>query len=303
MARRVRRSTSLKFPPHLTEICRFVLGSPPYLTLIRGMHESERHLLILSVLQEKPLATVRELVELTRSSEATIRRDISALSDQQKLRKMRGGAEAINPRPMPGLAGRPFAFNKSVNVSKKRAIARAAVAMCEDGEAIIINGGTTTFQMVHYLTPRHLQVFTNSFPIADHLLNQTQNTVIVPGGTIYREQNIILSPFENDGSKHFQAQKMFMGAQGVGAMGIMEADSLVVQAEEKLIGQADELILLVDSSKFERRSSLVLCPLARAATIITDNGISDDARHMVNDAGINLVVVDAIDESPGPTNG
>lgn len=237
------------------------------------------------------MATVRELVELTQSSEATIRRDISALDRQQKLRRLRGGAETINPRPIAGLTGRPFALNKSVNVTKKRAIAKAAVDMCEDGEAIIINGGTTTFQMVHYLTSRHLQVLTNSFPIADHLLYQTQNTVIIPGGTIYREQNIILSPFEDDGSRHFYAKKIFMGAQGVGPMGIMEVDSLVVQAEEKLIGQADELVLLVDSGKFEKRSSLVLCPLDRAATIITDDGICDMARQMVEDLGINLITV------------
>jgi len=268
--------------------------------IIAAMHESERHLLILSVLQEKPLAMVRELVELTQSSEATIRRDISALDSLGRLRKRRGGAEALHTRAMPGLVGRPFAFNKSVNVGKKRAIARAAVDLCRDGEAIIINGGTTTFQMVHYLTARSLQVFTNSFPIAEHLLNQSQNTVIVPGGTIYREQNIILSPFENDGSKHFQATKMFMGAQGVGAMGIMEADNLVVQAEEKLIGQADELILLVDSSKFEKRSSLVLCPLERASTVITDSDISTAAREMVEASGVRLIVVDTVAEDSRP---
>lgn len=255
------------------------------------MHESERHLLILSVLQEKPMATVRELVDLTHSSEATIRRDISALDRQKKLRRLRGGAETINPPSIAGLAGRPFAFNKSVNVNKKRAIAKAAVDMCQDGEAIIINGGTTTFQMVHYLTSRYLQVLTNSFPIAEHLLHQTQNTVIVPGGTIYREQNIILSSFENDGSRHFHANKIFMGAQGVGPMGIMEVDGLVVQAEEKLMGQADELVLLVDSSKFEKRSSLVLCPLERASIIITDDEISDNARQMIEDLRIHLITV------------
>jgi DeoR family transcriptional regulator, ulaG and ulaABCDEF operon transcriptional repressor len=255
------------------------------------MHESERHLLILSVLQEKPMATVRELVDLTHSSEATIRRDILALDRQKKLRRLRGGVETINPRPIAGLAGRPFAFNKSVNVNKKRAIAKAAVDMCQDGEAVIINGGTTTFQMVHYLTTRHLRVLTNSFPIAEHLLHQSQNTVVVPNGTIYREQNIILSSFENDGSRHFYANKIFMGAQGVGPMGIMEVDSLVVQAEEKLMGQADELVLLVDSGKFEKRSSLVLCPLERASTIITDDEISDKARHMIEDLGIHLITV------------
>lgn len=255
------------------------------------MHESERHRLILSVLREKPVATVRELVLLTESSEATIRRDIAALSRQKKLLKMRGGVEALNAPLTTGLAGRPFAYNKSLNVDRKRAIARKAVDMCEDGEAIIINGGTTTFQMVHYLTTRHLQVFTNSFPIADHLLSHSRNTVIVPGGTLYREQNIILSPFSDDGSRHFAARIMFMGAQSIGPLGIMEADPLIIQAEEKLISQAETLVILADSSKFTRRSTLVLCSLERVTRIVTDNGISDAAAAMIEEAGVDLIVV------------
>lgn len=255
------------------------------------MHESERHRLILSVLQERPMATVRELVELTESSEATIRRDIGTLDRESKLRRMRGGAEAIEPTAMPGLAGRTFAYNKGINVGKKRAIARRAVEMCEDGDPIIINGGTTTFQMVHFLATRRLQVLTNSFPIAEHLLYNSRNTVILPGGAVYREQNIILSPFANDGSRHFSAKRMFMGAQGVGPHGITEADPLVIQAEEKLIGQAEDLVILVDSSKFLRHSSLVLCPLDRVSTIITDNQVSDAARALVEAAGVTLVVV------------
>jgi DeoR family ulaG and ulaABCDEF operon transcriptional repressor len=234
---------------------------------------------------------VRELVELTESSEATVRRDIGALDRQRKLRRMRGGAEAIEAAPMPGLAGRTFADNKSVNVGKKRAIARRAVEMCRDGESIIINGGTTTFQMVHYLASRRLQVLTNSFPIAEHLLYNSKNTVILPGGAIYREQNIILSPFANDGSRHFSARRMFMGAQGVGPHGVTEADPLVIQAEEKLIGQAEDLVVLVDSSKFLRHSSLVLCPLERVSTIITDDQIPADARALVEGAGVELIVV------------
>jgi DeoR family ulaG and ulaABCDEF operon transcriptional repressor len=255
------------------------------------MHESQRHRLILSVLQEKPVVTVRELVELTESSEATIRRDISALHLQKKLRKMRGGAESINPVPLVGLAGRPFSVNQNVNVDRKRAIARAAVEMCEDGDAIIINGGTTTFQMVHFLSTRWMEVFTNSFPIAEHLLRHSKNTVVVPGGTIYREQNIILAPFENDGSKHFSARRMFMGAQGVGPMGIMEADPLLIHAEEKLINQAEELVVLVDSSKFGQRHSKILCPLDRVTAIITDEGVSDEARRIVGEAGVELITV------------
>ncbi|SFR18587.1 DeoR/GlpR family DNA-binding transcription regulator [Poseidonocella sedimentorum] len=254
------------------------------------MHETERHRIILSAVQERPLVTVAELVALTETSEATIRRDIAALDQKKRLRRVRGGAEALTPPNLPGLAGRPFSVNQAMNSEAKQAIAKEAVALCEDGEPIIINGGTTTFQMVHPLANRRLQVLTNSFPIAEHLLRHSKNTVMLPGGAIYREQNIVLSPFDNDMTRHFYARRMFMGAQGLGPIGLMESDPLLIQAEEKLIGQADELVVLVDSTKFHNRSSLVLCPLERIDIVITDEGITDRAASMLEAADIRLIV-------------
>ncbi|WP_415401784.1 DeoR/GlpR family DNA-binding transcription regulator [Tateyamaria sp. SN3-11] len=257
------------------------------------MHEKERHRIILSAVQDRPVVTVVDLCSLTGVSEATIRRDISTLHMQQKVRRVRGGAEAITPPQFVGLAGRPFTVNETLRTSEKQAIARAAVDMCEDGDSIIINGGTTTFQMVHPLASRRLQVFTNSFPIAEHLLKHSKNTVMLSGGTIYREQNIILSPFDNDVTRNFYAKRMFMGAQGMGPIGLMEADPLLIQAEQKLIGQADELVVLVDSSKFSQRSSLVLCQLERISSVITDDGISDKAAAMLEAADVELIVANA----------
>ena len=255
------------------------------------MHETERHRIILSAVQDRPVATVVDLVALTGASEATVRRDIATLHVQKRLRRVRGGAEAITPPQFVGLAGRPFSVNETINAAQKRAIARAAVALCEDGEPIIINGGTTTFQMVHPLSARRMQVFTNSFPIAEHLLKHSMNTILLSGGAIYREQNIILSPFDNDVTRNFYARRMFMGAQGLGPLGLMEADPLLVQAEQKLIGQADELVVLVDSSKFRNRSSLILCPLSRIHVVITDDGITDREANMLEAAEIKLIVV------------
>jgi DeoR family ulaG and ulaABCDEF operon transcriptional repressor len=212
---------------------------------------------------------------------------------KKKLRRVRGGAEAITPPQFVGLAGRPFAVNEALHSPEKRAIAHAAVGLCEDGDPIIINGGTTTFQMVHPLASRRCQVFTNSFPIAEHLLKHSKNTIMLSGGAIYREQNIILSPFENDVTRNFYARRMFIGAQGIGPLGLMEADPLLIQAEQKLIGQADELVVLVDSSKFEQRSSLLLCPLSRIDTVITDEGISDTAASMLEAAEITLIVAES----------
>ncbi len=254
------------------------------------MHEKERHNVILSAVQERPVITVADICALTGASEATVRRDINTLHMEKRLRRVRGGAEAITPPQFVGLAGRTFAVNETMRSAEKQAIARAAVELCDDGDAIIINGGTTTFQMVHPLAMRRMQVFTNSFPIAEHLLKHSKNTIMLSGGAIYREQNIILSPFDNDVTRNFAAKRMFMGAQGLGPLGLMEADPLLIQAEQKLIGQADELVVLVDSSKFEQRSSLVLCPLERIDVVITDDGISDRAATMLEAADIKLVV-------------
>ena len=254
------------------------------------MHEKERHRVILSAIQERPVVTVQEMVTLTEASEATIRRDIATLHVQKKLRRVRGGAESLHPPEFVGLAGRPFSVNETINIDQKRAIARKAAELCEDGDPIIINGGTTTFQMVHPLASMRLQVFTNSFPIAEHLLRHSKNTIMLSGGAIYREQNIILSPFDNDVTRNFYAKRMFMGAKGLGPLGLMETDPLLIQAEQKLIGQADELVVLVDSSKFEARSSLILCPLERITTVITDDRIPDAAANMLEQADITLIV-------------
>jgi len=221
------------------------------------MHEIDRHSVILSAVQDRSVVTVPDLCTLTGASEATIRRDINTLDENKKLRRVRGGAEALTSTPFVGLAGRPFSYNETLHIAEKQAIAAAAVALCADGEPIIINGGTTTFQMVHPLAT------------TEHLLKNTRNTILLSGGVIYREQNIILSPFDNDVTRNFYAKRMFMGAQG----------------------QAEELVVLADSSKFANRSSLILCPLTDITTIITDDGIDDRTAAMLEAADINLVVV------------
>ena len=103
------------------------------------MHEKERHRIILSAVQDRPVVTVLDVCNLTGASEATVRRDIATLHMQKKLRRVRGGAEAITPPQFVGLAGRPFAVNETMRIKEKQAIARAAVDLCEDGESIIIN--------------------------------------------------------------------------------------------------------------------------------------------------------------------
>ena len=268
------------------------------------MHERERHTLILDAVADRPVLTVSEAAALTGASEATTRRDIAALHLEGKLRRVRGGAEAVGPRQpggstVPGGIRIPsFAQSMNVATDAKRAIADRAVAMCEDGEAIIVNGGTTTYHMVHALAGRRLSVMTNSFPIAEVLLRTSRCTVTIPGGTVYRDQQVILSPFDEDATQTFAAKRMFMGAQGLGPLGVMEVDPVLVRAEQKLIGQAEELIVMLASNKLTRRAPLICCPLARVHTVITDSGIGAPEREMLEGAGVRLEIVE-VDASSG----
>lgn len=255
------------------------------------MHELERHNVILSAVENRPVVTVAELATMTSASDATIRRDIATLHLASKVRRVRGGVESITPPCVTTLAGRPLSVNREINAKEKLSIAYEAVKLCEDGESIIINGGSTTFNMVEPLCSKRLQILTNSMPIAQYLLNNSKNTITLPGGTIYREQDIILSPFENDISRHFHARRMFLGAQAISRMGIMEADPQVMQAVQRLITQADELIVMADSTKFEKRSGLIVTSLEKVHTIITDENIQDSTVSMLEAADITVITV------------
>lgn len=259
------------------------------------MHERERHRMILSAVQTRSVATVQDLSALTGASEATVRRDIAALDGSKKLRRVRGGAEALEPGTLSELSEPSFQAKMAIHTAEKRAIAREAAAMCADGDPIILNGGSTTFQMVHHLASARLQVMTNSFSIANHLVEHSRTTVLLPAGAIYRDQSLVLSPFEDDGISHFRARLMFMGAHSVSRYGIGETDPLIVQSEQRLMRQADEVVLLVDASKFRFHSSMIISPLERLSRVITDDRITDADAAMVEAAGAALSVVSARD--------
>ncbi len=254
------------------------------------MHERERHRIILVEVSEKPVVTIAQLVERLGASEATIRRDVNFLHDAGKLNKVRGGAESLHPPISTNLVGRPFAISQTINAQAKREVAKAAAAMCEDGESIIIGGGSTAYMMAEYLKNRQIHVMTNSFVIAEYLLKNSKCSVTLPAGKLYREQNLILSPFPEDGSANFYASKMFFGAQGVGKLGVMETDPQIVQGTTRLLQRAEQRVLLVDSSKFAQRSSMIICELSELDTVITDQGIEPKMQKMLEATGCRLVI-------------
>jgi DeoR family ulaG and ulaABCDEF operon transcriptional repressor len=256
------------------------------------MHATQRDTEILRLLQSQGFVSFRQLTERLDASSATIRRDLERLEGEGRIARVRGGARLTGEAASERLVGAPFEINRGRYGPEKAAIGRAAAALCRPGEALIIDGGTTTFQMCAHLAGLELQVLTNSLHIVGELLPQPGTRVSVPGGAIFREQNIILSPFEDDGLARYHAAKLFMGAAAVGPRGLMQADVVLIQAEQKLMDKADRLIVLVDSSKFRTSASFVVCALEAIDTVVTDAGVTAEEVALLEGHGIEVIVAE-----------
>lgn len=258
------------------------------------MHAQYRERTILSMIAKRGFVTFRELDKRAIGSPATLRRDLERLAVAGRIVRIHGGAKMPDPVAS-GLTGVPFHENIKKFPAEKAAIGKAAAALCTAGESIIIDGGSTTLQMCPHLEGLELQVVTNSLHIVSALLPQPRTRVSLPAGTLFREQNILLSPFDDDGSAHYQASKMFMGAAALGAAGLMQTDVILLQAERRLMKRARSVVLMVDSSKFRMSGGPVLCDLKSIGTVVTDEGISEIDVRMVKRAGVDLVIAKAAD--------
>lgn len=257
------------------------------------MHAAERERLILTALEHSGFVTYRELEASLDASPATIRRDLTRLEGQGQLIRLHGGAKLAAETELASqtrLFGTPFDQSITQNLAAKQMIGRAAAALCGPGEGIMIDGGTTTLQMCQHLAGLDCQVLTNSLHIVNALLPQAGTRVLVPSGAIFREQNIILAPSGEDSMPRFHAPKLFMGAAALGPQGVMQPDVVLVAAERRLIDRAETVILLVDSSKFASTSGAIVCGLDEVDIVITDAGLSEEARTIVEGAGPTLIV-------------
>lgn len=255
------------------------------------MHAAEREKTILDLVTSRGFVAFRDLERQLNASAATVRRDLDRLETEGHLVRVHGGAKLAGDGPAQhALAGVPFHENIRKNRPRKEAIGKAAASLCVPGEAVMIDGGSTTLQMCAYLDGLNLQVLTNSLHIVSALLSQAGTRVSVPGGAVFREQNIILSAVGDDLMPQFVAPKLFMGAASVGPQGVMQADVVLVAAERRLIERAEQVVLLVDSSKFDGPSGNVVCPLDTVDIVVTDDGLKTDHRAMLEGSGVKVII-------------
>ncbi|ANB61305.1 DeoR/GlpR family DNA-binding transcription regulator [Anoxybacteroides amylolyticum] len=229
------------------------------------MLTEERHRLILELLAEKKVVKLQELVEATSSSESTIRRDLSQLEKEKKLRRVHGGAALLHQK-----REELSVLEKSTkNMEEKRLIAQYAARFVQDGDCIYLDAGTTTLEMIPYLNAKDIVVVTNGITHLEALLEKNIPTYLL-GGFIKKKTKALIGRGALNSLEHYSFDKCFIGVNGIHLdFGYTTPDPEEAMVKSLALKLSRQAYVLADHSKMNESTFAKIADL-EAATIVTD---------------------------------
>ncbi|MEE9317018.1 MAG: DeoR/GlpR family DNA-binding transcription regulator [Rhodospirillales bacterium] len=227
--------------------------------------EQRRHQ-ILNILREKGSVSVNELFRRLKVSRETIRRDITRLAGENKLRKTHGGALSIDQ------VEQAFAERMGVNTKGKQAIGRVAAGLVPDGASLIIDSGTTTLCVAEALAPRRgLNVMTNDIHVAGRLAGRNNNRVFLLGGELQGNEGATLGRDATQMLANYYADFAFVGASALSAdPWLMDYSREAAELRAEMLTQARTPVLLADHTKFNRTAPVRVANLESVSHLVTD---------------------------------
>jgi DeoR/GlpR family transcriptional regulator of sugar metabolism len=223
------------------------------------------------------------------ASSATMRRDFYALSKAGQAVKEWG---VLKSAVAPSTLMPPFSERERVQAGAKAAIGRAAAELVMDEDVVLIDGGTTTLELVPHLAVRRVKIVTNSIAIAHAIDRQRHGRigaeVFLTGGQLYPNSFMLVGPQAKATLARYRARWAFLSAAGIDAGGVSNSNELVVEIEQAMIAHAERVALLADASKFGRRSMVQLCGIGDVHTLVTDAGLSGELSHLFSKAGVEV---------------
>ena len=250
------------------------------------MLETRRQTL-LDLIQKRGFAALEDLVAAVGVSESTIRRDLEALEQGGVIRRTHGGAVvgAETRELMPA-----FEDRADTAIAEKRSIGRFAASLVQDGDTVLLDGGTTTLEVAKALVGRTVQVVTNSLPIAQLLAPHKDTDLILIGGFVYPRTGVALGPIAIGCLEKIRVHTLFMGAGGIMADGIYNSNLLLVETEQAMMKSAHQVVLVADHTKFGKQALTKLCGLEKIQHLVVDEGVSPEDRRQIENAGVLLQV-------------
>jgi len=250
------------------------------------MLAEERRSRLLEFVRLRRFASLPELAEQLEVSESTVRRDLEHLESHGSTRRIHGGVLYAGSSPkMPH-----FDARQSARWAQKRAIAEKAVELIEDGDTILLDGGSTTYEVARMLVGRPVHVVTIALPVANLFASDSGSDLVLIGGNICPRTGVAQGPYADKMLGMLRVRKAVLGAAGINDEGFFTNNLLLVETERVMMQAADEVILAADSSKFGRQSLTHLCSLGDVDHLVVDSGITQQWRNKVAAAGVHLLV-------------
>ncbi|MGT2846962.1 DeoR/GlpR family DNA-binding transcription regulator [Streptococcus massiliensis] len=229
---------------------------------------------------------VNSLSETLQVSKVTIRKDLDKLEAKGLLHREHGYA-VLN-------SGDDLNVRLSFHYDTKRRIAQAAAKLVEDNETIMIESGSTCALLAEEIcrSKRNVKIITNSYFIADYIRNYDSCKIILLGGEFQKDSQVTVGPLLKEMIQFFHVDHAFVGTDGYDEeLGFTGKDLMRSEVVQYMSEAAEQVIILTDSSKFDKRGTVKRFGLKQVAQVITDAGISETAVQQLRSANIHLTIV------------
>jgi DeoR/GlpR family transcriptional regulator of sugar metabolism len=241
---------------------------------------------VVELIRQRGFASLPALAEALEVSESTVRRDLDFLEESGVAQPTHGGVFYTGPSPK--LAH--FDQRQALNWDKKRQIAAAASRLIDDNDTILLDGGSTTYELAQLLVGRPLQVVTNSLPVANLFTSSDNADLVFVGGYVHAKTGVSLGPYANQMLASLNVRRAVLSVAGINERGCYNSNLLLVETERAMMTCAEELIVVADSTKFGHTSLAHLCELSEIDALVTDLEIAAAWRERLAAADVKLVV-------------
>jgi len=250
--------------------------------------QEERMWGIMKILKRENRVLITDLSKIFNTTAVTIRKDLDLLESEGALKRTHGGA-ILHKSLFRGLA---LNEKERLNAEEKKRIAVEAVKLISEGDVIILDSGSTTTELAkHMKNLKNVKVITNAVNIALELANSDLE-IILTGGALQKNSSTLVGCLADVVLRKISADKLFHGVDGVDyEIGLTTPDINEANTSQVMMQQAGEHILLVDSSKFGRRSLGVICQIKEIDKIITTKKMDKSEIQKLNKMGVEVVIV------------
>lgn len=251
------------------------------------MKAAERQLRIRQMLEAQDFLSLESLCRELEASESSIRRDLDMLEEQKTLRRVYGGAV-----PLQQQAGRAFDYTTEMSRlrDEKTRIASLTAGLVEDGQTVILDGGSTVAAVARELNSRRLHIVTNSLPIAEELEDSRTVELTLTGGYLDPRIRVMLGPLCEQMLGAIRADVLVMGIASITDAGFCNNNTLVVGSEQKMIEIADRVIIVADHTKYARSGMFPVAPLSAANVVVSDAGLAPECLSLLHRHGIEVLL-------------